>query len=483
MTSPPNSHRHVLSGGIRVFLADSLLIPTGLLVAAYLARRLGPDGYGVFAVAVALISWIEWSLTALFSRASVRFVAEAADWRPVGATIVTFHLALATAAALLLVAVANPIAALLGTPVLAGRLRLFAVDIPLFCLAQAHRNILIGLGDFQHRALAAAARWLSRLLLVLLFVELGWSIDGAILGSIGASAIELALCRVFVQPAFSARATLQIQKLWGYAVPLLLSALALRLFDKLDLVALTALGGTPEDAGFYGAAQNLSLLPSLVATSFSPLLLSSLTRAYRDSEGAHAEWIARDAMRWALLVVPFVGLAAGSAAEIVRLVFGPAFSSAAPVLVVLLFAAVALLLISVMTAILVATGRPGLTLAFTGPLPLIAGLGYLALIPRAGARGAALVTFTAAALAAIALAVVVQRLCRALPRWGTVARAAVVCAAAYAAAALWPVSGILVVLKLAVIGAGIVVAFLLLGEFSPAEVTAARSWWRQRATG
>jgi O-antigen/teichoic acid export membrane protein len=483
MTSSPNSHRHVLSGGIRVFLADSLLIPTGLLVAAYLARRLGPDGYGVFVVAVALISWIEWSLTALFSRASVRFVAEAADWRPVGATIVTFHLVLATAAALLLVAVANPIAALLGTPVLDGRLRLFAADIPLFCLAQAHRNILIGLGDFQHRALAAAARWVSRLLLVLLFVELGWSIDGAILGSIGASAIELALCRVYVQPAFSARATLQIQRLWGYAVPLLLSALALRLFDKLDLVALTALGGTQEDAGFYGAAQNLSLLPSLVATSFSPLLLSSLTRAYRDSEGPQAERIARDAMRWAFLLVPFVGLAAGSAAEIVRLVFGPAFGPSASVLVVLLFAAVALLLISVMTAILVAAGRPGITLAFTGPLPLVAGLGYLALIPRAGARGAALVTFGAAALAALALAVVVHRGYRALPHWATVARAALVCAGAYAAAALWPAWGGLVLLKLATIGTGIVVAFLITGEFTPSEITAVRSWWRQRGAG
>src|SRR5205809_765178 len=82
----------------------------------------------------------------------------------------------------------GPIAALLGTPALTGRLRLFAGDIPLFCLAQAHRNILVGLGEFQQRALAAAARWTSRLVLVLLFVGLGWSIDGAILGSIGASA-------------------------------------------------------------------------------------------------------------------------------------------------------------------------------------------------------------------------------------------------------------------------------------------------------
>ena len=37
-------------------LAESLLIPTGLLTAAYLARRLGPEGYGVFVVVAALVA-------------------------------------------------------------------------------------------------------------------------------------------------------------------------------------------------------------------------------------------------------------------------------------------------------------------------------------------------------------------------------------------------------------------------------------------
>ena len=476
------SPRQVLSGGIRVFLAESLLIPTGLLVAAYLARRLGPDGYGIFVVTAALIAWVEWSLTALFSRASVRFVADAPDWRSMGATIVSFHLVLAMLAALLLVALAGPIAALLGTPALTGRLRLFAGDIPLFCLAQAHRNILVGLGEFQQRALAAAARWTSRLVLVLLFVGLGWSIDGAILGSIGASAVELAVCRHFVQPAFSVRAALQVQQLWSYAAPLLLSALALRLFDKLDLVALSALGAAREAVGFYGAAQNLSILPNLFATSFSPLLLSTLTRAYRQSESEAAD-IGRDALRWVLLLVPFAGLAAGSASEIIALVFGPAFGPAAHLLGPLLFSAVALVLVSIMTAILVAAGRPGLSLAFTGPLPLVAGAGYLAVIPLFGARGAALVTLAAATLGVLTLGVAVHRLSRALPPAGSMVRSGIGCAAAYAAAAFWPAGGALVVLKLAVIGIGIVVVLLLTGELTPAELRAARSCWPGRPRG
>jgi O-antigen/teichoic acid export membrane protein len=478
MTPPARAGRHVLMGGVRVLLAESLLIPTGLLTAAYLARRLGPDGYGVFTVAAAVVAWVEWSLTALFSRASVRFVADAVDWRQIGATIVSVQLVLATAAALLLVALAGPAAALLGTPALAGPLRLFAADIPLFCLAQAHRNILVGLGDFGERALAAAARWVSRLLLIVLFVELGWSIEGAVLGSIGASLIELAVCRVFVRPAFSARATLAVRKLWVYAAPLLLSALALRLFDRLDLVLLTALGGTPEQAGHYGAAQNLAILPGLFATSFVPLLISTLTRAYRDHDGTTARAVGRDAIRWALLLFPFAALAAGSATEIVSLVFGPAFGPAAPLLAPLFFAAVALVLVSVATAILLAAGHPGLTLAFTGPLPLVAAIGYAALIPLAGPQGAALVTLAGAAITAVSLVLAVHRTAGIWPPAATLLRTGVVCAAAYTAAAHWPAAGAAVVVKLAVIGTGIVIAFLLTGELTGAELTAARSWWR-----
>ncbi len=37
-------------GTIWGFLAEALILPTGLISAAYLARALGPDGYGVLFV-------------------------------------------------------------------------------------------------------------------------------------------------------------------------------------------------------------------------------------------------------------------------------------------------------------------------------------------------------------------------------------------------------------------------------------------------
>ncbi len=480
MTADPTASRettrpHLLLGGARVFLAESLLLPTGLILAAFLARRLGPGGYGLFAVTAAVIAWIEWSLTALFSRASVRFVADATDRSRIGSTIVSFHLFLAMTAALPLAALATPISAMLGTRELAGPLRLFAADIPVFCLAQAHRNILVGLGDFGERALAAAARWISRLVLVVIFVELGLSVEGAILGSIGASMVELAVCRVFVQPRFSIHAALEFRHLWSVAAPLLLSAIAVRLFDRLDLIALVHIAGSPREGGIYGAAQNLSLLPSLFATSFTPLLLSTLTSLRRKKDELAVKRLSRDAMRWVLLPLPFVGLALGAAPEIVDLVFGPAFSPAAKLLPPLLLAAVAMVLVSVTTSILIAAERMNLTLACTAPLPVVAAIGYLIVIPRVGAGGAAAVTVCSASLAAFALVFAVHRVSGVFPPLLTILRCGLVAGAAYAAAMAWPTAGVWLGIKLLTISVGIVIALLLTREITSDDVLEIRS--------
>jgi hypothetical protein len=45
----------VLDGTIRVFLAEALFLPTGLLTTAFLTCRLGPEGYGLFLLAAPLM--------------------------------------------------------------------------------------------------------------------------------------------------------------------------------------------------------------------------------------------------------------------------------------------------------------------------------------------------------------------------------------------------------------------------------------------
>jgi O-antigen/teichoic acid export membrane protein len=183
------------------------------------------------------------------------------------------------------------------------------------------------------------------------------------------------------------------------------------------------------------------------------------------------------------LLTPFTGLVAGSASEIITLVFGPAFEPAAPLLSWLIFAALALVQVSVATAILTAAGRPGLTLALTGPLPFLALSGYVLLIPQLGPPGAALVTTLCATTAALATVLAVLLVCQASPPIGSLFRSILLGVGAYAVGAMWATPGFLVLVKLPLTSLAILFAFGLLGEFSKAELTAARALLsRQPAT-
>src|SRR6266545_6524297 len=189
---PPSVHpyRHTLDGTLYVFLAEALLLPTGLLTVAFLTRKLGPDYYGLYTLAATLVAWVEWSIASLFSHATIKFVGEAEDWRPVGTVMMRLQLAVSGVAAVLLWLLATPLARLLNELVLATYLRLFALGIPLSSLACVHRHLLIGIGGFRPRAFASASRWIARLLLIVVLVALDLSVPGAILGSIGASLVE-----------------------------------------------------------------------------------------------------------------------------------------------------------------------------------------------------------------------------------------------------------------------------------------------------
>ena len=196
VTQPaPSATREVVGGSARVFIAEAISLPTGLVTAAYLARQLGPSGYGVFTLAVAIVGWMEWTLTSLFARASVRVVADADDWRPAAAIVLRIYAVSGAVGLAILWGAAGPLATVMHEPTLTRHVRVLALDVPLFMLSQAHQQILVGTGAYGARAIVGAWRWTARLVLVLVLVGAGLSIDGGLAAIVGASVIELIAVR------------------------------------------------------------------------------------------------------------------------------------------------------------------------------------------------------------------------------------------------------------------------------------------------
>jgi O-antigen/teichoic acid export membrane protein len=478
-------HGRQMAGGMLKLLAvQALALALGFLISAFLTRKLGAELYGLFTVTATIVIWVELSATVMFGQTTVKFLAEADDWFAVASTLAQAQIVVGLGATVLLAVAAPALASWLKSPELTPYFLLFALDIPLFALNGAHRSTLVGREAYGKMALVGITYWLSRLGLVLLLVGLGLSLTGAILANIGASLLQLTVARTFVRPALLARPAFPLRRLASYALPLFFYSVGIRMFRQIDLLVVKALAGAPEAAGYYGAAQNLTILPlTMFALSLTPLLLATLPRLLRTRRDGAARNLAAQAMRLVWCLLPLAALVAGSAPEIVDLVYGSPFLPAAPVVALLVFAGVATALISVIAAVLTAAGRPGWTFALTGPLLPLALGAHLLLVPRFGSLGAAVGTTVLAWLDVGAMAWAVYWHCGASLAPATIIRTGLITLLAYALSSAWHTRDGWVILELLGLAAVVLLGLFLLGELTRQDLAFARSLLkRQRST-
>jgi len=467
--------RRMMDGTAKILLAELLFPLTALITTGFLTRKLGPQGYGLLALTLTTIIWIENAINSFFARSTLKFVGETGDWKTVGAMAVRFSAKIGVSAMVFLWILAGPLSALFNEPEFALYIRLSAIDIPIFCLGQAYRSVLLGMGNYQDGAIARAGRWLSRMCLVVVLVEAGLSIAGALIGVIGSSVVELWLSQRSVGSGMfrnQPRVPIPIRR---YGFLLFLSSLCLIIYNGMDLFMLKILGGTATQVGIYSAAQSLSLLPGLFSWTFSSLLLATLSRQIADGERERARELARDAMRVTLWLIPVATITAGSAPEIVQVVFGSAFTPSGPLLALLIFGAIANVMLMVSLTIVTADGRPDRTVVFTAPLVPLALVGHLILIPRFGGQGAALVTVAVSILGGSVAVVSVYGLWKVCPPVGSILRSLLIGLAVGTASLLWPTPGLFVFAKLIVLWVVSLLGYWWIGEFRQGEIAGVRS--------
>ncbi len=472
---PLQAQPNLARSGLLLLASESLALPAGFLIIVLLTRTLGPAKFGLFALAAAVVVWIEWAIAALFARPAVQLIAETRDWPPVARALWRYHLVAGVSSALALGVAAGPVAALFGEPEFAALLRLYALDIPLFTLAVFYKTVLVGTAAFNRRAVVSVCRHLSRPLLVWAFLAAGGSIFGAISANILASAVEVIVGGVCSRIPGRGQPAVIGWPFLRFAMPLFIFGVCMRLFDKLDLFVLKILGGTAETVGNYGAAAAAAVAAGILSIAFSPMLLSVMTRCLRDGESERARRIAATALRGLMNLAAFAAVGSAAAPEIVGLLFGPDYAAAAPVLGVLLFAALAMVYLAFATSIMTCAGHPAWATGVALPMLLLAGVGHLIVIPRLGAMGAAGVTTGTAVLGAAVATALVCRAFNAAPPPQSFLRTAVAAGVGFAICTIWPAAGIWIPVKLAAASGMVAVTLVILREWGRPELEIVRS--------
>jgi len=233
----------------------------------------------------------------------------------------------------------------------------------------------------------------------------------------------------------------------------------------MDLVLVKA--GLPADnAGFFAAAKNLSIVPGLVTLGMTPVLLTKLAGLLSEKKESHARKLQDTCSRFAVCLLPFAGMSAGAADEVVYLIYGRHYMPAAPLLAVLIFGAVGFTFAQVNAAGLIARGKTKLPLCILGPLLPLTVFAYIDFIGRFGVVGAAVVNTLTATVTAVLTGLAIRQDWRIAPPVALWLKTAALTVVAFGAASFWETPGLLLPLKLIAIMLGIAAAYRALGELS-----------------
>lgn len=310
------------------FLSRLSLLST-LPVGIILARHLGPNAFGTFAVAtVALVAVLSFNELGV-SLAIVRWPGDPDEIVP---TVNTISVLSSVAIFLGCYLVAPAFSAAMGDPSATPVVRLLGLSVVVSGLAAAPVAMLQRTFR-QDRKLVGdqVGSWTSSL------VSLGCAFSGMgamslAVGQLAGSAVAAALFIWFVPKALrfgfnpgKARALLK------FGLPLAGSSIALIAVTNVDKVVVGAVLG-PVPLGFYVLAVNLANWPAIVFSmpvrAVAPALLA---RLQGDPPAMRATFVSSAGLLGAV-TMPVCAVLAGAAGPIITVVYGPVWAPAAAVL-------------------------------------------------------------------------------------------------------------------------------------------------------
>lgn len=396
------------------FLAQVLTLVLGFAGSVVIARVLGPQGRGEFALVNTMARLVALMSNVGIGAAAIYYLNRDTTARSlIASSALLLQLALTLIATLITLGMLPWLSTTVYQHEIAQSLLLLGLGlIPLIALSNATSNILVGLHQIQEfnysRIITAAAQLLFVVLLVLL---LGMGVVGALV----ATSIALALGIVYVfaclRPILP-KLTLRISRAWSttltaYGIKTWVGNVLQYFNYRLDFFIVNLFVGA-SGVGQYSIAVTLAeflwYIPTAVATILFPR-----TAADRQQAATFTPFVARTTLLFTTVIACALG---GLARPIISFVFGPDFHDAVPALLILLPGVVFLGTGKVLASDLAGQGKPQYG-TWAAVLALIVTITFdFLLIPRLGIAGAALASTLSYILSFLVLLVLYIRLSR-----------------------------------------------------------------------
>ena len=391
---------------IQMFSSRALGQAAGIAVIVIVARELGPGALGLYSVALVIATLLADVPGAGLDLCAVRLSSRDGLANPPRARGVLLIAGLTKAAwgvivAALALALADPVARLIGRPELALPLRFAAVAGVAVGMTEYVLAALQAQERFRHIlavSLVAAALRLGPVVVLVLggALTLPSALVAVAAGAYGSAAVGALLAwRVWRGPVQRGREP--ARELFTLARWLVLATLIGAVSNSLDTVTLAQLAG-PEATGMYTSGRSLALPLLLAGGAVGAVLLPRLSRLASSGE------LGSQVRRTSLAVAGGAALlAVGSVAvgpALVPLVYGDRYAEAVVVFQLLALSYCVQIATWPALAVLLVLDRPDVIAALSFVGLCLMGVGYVVAVPRLGAVGAAWVGLAGPAIMA-----------------------------------------------------------------------------------
>lgn len=338
---PERPARASRSGSLKHKTATSILwtvVRTGsdylfsFLVFAVLARKLGPEAFGVFALAAAFAELVRTLPSAGFTTALQRAKTVSPEMAD---TVLWASLAVASLGAAALALLARPISHLVGEPAVAPLLVGLGLTLPISAAGGTH--IALMLHQFGHKAMATRSV-VSNLLGGTAGLTAAWSGWGAwsLVVQRGVTELIGTLMAWQAYPWAPGRAfsTRVLRELSGYSVTMTYTQLLYVALVRVQDVIIGRFIGTAAVGQYRTAWRTVELISQGVIMPFTQVALPTLGRLQDDLPAFRKAYLRITAVCSAVALPAIVGFAV-LARDAIPLVFGAQWAPAAPVAQVL----------------------------------------------------------------------------------------------------------------------------------------------------
>jgi stage V sporulation protein B len=384
-------------GTLYLMVMQIMFLASGYIIHAGLGRLLGPASYGIFGVVIYLVTLSQDFLTAGIPQAASKYIAE--DNSKAG-TIKNKAVKLQLIFSLLVFSVylllADIFADLLGDPSLSIYIRISAFIIPAGAFFALYTNFLNGLRWYDKQAIAMLFYSVAKIAGVFTLVFFGYAVYGAIFGYLMGHLAGFALGCYFFKggnDVRDGRTGFDLKKIINFAVPVIIFFVTFTFLMSADLFFVKRILMENVQVGYYTAASLLSRVSFIILGALGFALFPALSRSTATNDAEQTENYIAGSMRYLLLLLtPLILLVSATSDSLINLFYSSTYLPASTSLSILVFGFGFFTILSILTTIITASGRPRVSMLIVLVLVPLSIVFNMFLIPIYQLEGAALAT-------------------------------------------------------------------------------------------